>query len=102
VETVQLAEKNNIELITTALIGKSPDEIIAAFCIDETSQTLVSCPAGYAPTNCKYKEAIDTYRAHFDKKLVKIAYIMTAVALSFKRRQRLLGFLVKQYSAPSI
>ena len=71
VETVQLAQANNIELVTTALTGKSPDEIVANFSIDETTKTMAACPAGHAPTDCKYKENIDTYRAHFDKTTCK-------------------------------
>ena len=67
VEMARLAQENNIELVTTALIGKAPDVIIAEFAIDETARTIITCPAGYAPTDCKYKEIIDTYRAHFEK-----------------------------------
>jgi hypothetical protein len=67
VETAHLAEENNIELITTALIGKAPDELLADFSIDETTKTINSCPSGYKPDDCKYKEDTDTYRAHFDK-----------------------------------
>lgn len=89
VETVQLAQENNIELITTALIGKSPDEIIAAFSIDETSKTIASCPAGYAPTNCKYKETIDTYRAHFDKKTCENCLYHDRCAVVFQKKTAL-------------
>jgi len=67
VETAHLAEENNIELITTALIGKAPDELLADFSIDETTKTINSCPAGYKPDDCKYKEDTDTYRTHFYK-----------------------------------
>ena len=67
VEMAQLAQENNIELVTTALIGKAPDVIIAEFAIDETARTIITCPAGHAPADCKYKEIIDTYRAHFEK-----------------------------------
>jgi hypothetical protein len=67
IETAQLAQENNIELVTTALIGKAPDVIIAEFAIDETARTILTCPAGHTPTDCKYKENIDTYRAHFEK-----------------------------------
>jgi hypothetical protein len=67
VETVQLATENNIELITTSLVGKTPDELLADFSVDETAKTINFCPAGHKPTDCKYKENIDTYRAHFDK-----------------------------------
>jgi hypothetical protein len=67
VETAHLAEENNIELITTTLIGKAPNELLADFSIDETTKTINSCPSGYKPDDCKYKEDTDTYRAHFDK-----------------------------------
>jgi hypothetical protein len=59
------AEKNNIELVTTALLGEKPSEIVADFKIE--GNTIISCPAGHAPIGCKYNEDKEQYRAHFDK-----------------------------------
>jgi hypothetical protein len=61
----EAAEENNIELIITSLRGQKPPEIIADFLIEEN--VIQSCPAGHAPTDCKYNEEKGLYRAHFDK-----------------------------------
>ena len=64
-ETVALAAANNIELVPTALTGEKPPEIINDFTIE--NDEIKSCPAGYAPTDCRYNEEKGEYRAHFDK-----------------------------------
>lgn len=66
-ELVALAEQNHVNLVTTALIGKTPDPIMSEFAIDEESKTITSCPAGHAPISCQYKEKTDSYYAHFNK-----------------------------------
>jgi len=53
-ETEQLAQEKNIELVTTELIGKTPDEIMADFQINETAVTIAMFPAVHAPNDCKY------------------------------------------------
>ena len=69
-----LAAENNIELVPTALTGEKPPEIIAGFDIgkpgeadSDAAPTILKCPAGHAPIDCKYNETQDNYRAHFDK-----------------------------------
>lgn len=59
------AAENNMELVTTDLIGKKPQKSIADFHIE--NDAILSCPAGHAPMDCEYKEKRDMYRAHFDK-----------------------------------
>ncbi|MEA3423721.1 MAG: transposase [Bacillota bacterium] len=66
-ENVDLAEKNNIELITTALLGKSPDEIQAYFKIDSVKRKVLQCPAGKSPYKTSYYDKIEMYRASFNK-----------------------------------
>lgn len=66
-QLAELAEKNNINLVTTALIGKTPDPTMSEYEIDEKKQTIVRCPAGQAPTSCQYKVQTDSYYAHFNK-----------------------------------
>ena len=61
----QAAADHNIELVPTALTGQAPPRIINDFVIEEN--TIKSCPAGQVPIDCKYKEAKEQYRAHFDK-----------------------------------
>jgi hypothetical protein len=65
-ENFKLAQENNTLLVPTALTGEKPSEIIAGFDIKE--ETIVSCPAGHIPADCKYNPEKELYRAHFDKK----------------------------------
>ncbi|MFU0782653.1 MAG: hypothetical protein ACFWT2_06065 [Thermoanaerobacterium thermosaccharolyticum] len=48
IENIEL-KKNNIELITTALIGKLPDEIQSEFKLDEVTHEIIKCPKGEKP-----------------------------------------------------
>ena len=66
-QTQELAKEKNIQLITTALIGKSPDAVVADYVIDEEQHTLLRCPAGRSPQSCQYKVTQASYYAHFDK-----------------------------------
>lgn len=49
IENQTLAESKNVNLITTALTGKTPNEIIADFEFDENGTSVKKCPAGYTP-----------------------------------------------------
>jgi hypothetical protein len=64
-ENFEAAEANNIEFVPTALTGEKPPEMILEFKIED--QEIKSCPAGYAPIDCKYDAEKGQYRAHFDK-----------------------------------
>ena len=66
-ELMELAEKNQVNLVTTALIGKTPDPVMSEYVIDDKNQTIVKCPAGHAPISCQYKAQTDSYYAHFIK-----------------------------------
>ena len=66
-ELMALAEKKHVNLVTTALIGKTPDPVMSEFAIDEKTQTIASCPGGHAPVSCQYKVKTDSYYAHFNK-----------------------------------
>ena len=66
-ELMDLAEQNNVKLVTTTLIGKAPDPILSEYEIDEKKQVIVRCPAGHAPISCQYKAQTDSYYAHFNK-----------------------------------
>jgi hypothetical protein len=68
-ELIDLANQQNINLVTTALIGKTPDPLLSEFEIDEQNHQLRKCPAGHAPTSCQYKFQTDSYYAHFDKSI---------------------------------
>ena len=64
-ETIALAKEKNITLIPTALIGKSPDPLLAEFKINEIKHEIESCPAGQKPTDNNHIAKTDTYCAHF-------------------------------------
>ena len=68
-ELVDQARQQNINLITTALIGKTPDPLMSEYEIDEQHHQLRKCPAGHAPLNCQYKFQTDSYYAHFNKSI---------------------------------
>ena len=68
-QTVDLAKEKNIALITTALIGKSPDPLLSEFVIDEIDHVIESCPAGQKPLDNKYIVKTDCYCAHFNKSI---------------------------------
>jgi len=66
-EMMEIAEKNQVSLITTALIGKTPDPVMSEYVVDDKKQTIVKCPAGHAPISCQYKAQTDSYYVHFNK-----------------------------------
>jgi hypothetical protein len=64
-ENFEAAAQNNIELVTTNLIGEKPPEIVLEFHIED--EQIKTCPAGHAPKDCTYNTEKEIYRAHFDK-----------------------------------
>lgn len=68
-ENVELAAENNINLITTALIGKTPEIILSEFELDEATHEVIKCPLGNAPYKTSYYEKSELYRASFNKKI---------------------------------
>jgi len=68
VENIALAADNNIDLVTTALLGKSPDVVQADFQIDSEKRELTKCPAGNEPYKTSYYDTTGMYRASFNKK----------------------------------
>ncbi len=64
------AEKNNIKMIPTNLVGRNPSSEKTGyeqFDIDESNHIVNACPMHHAPTDSKFKKQV--YRAHFSKKL---------------------------------
>jgi hypothetical protein len=68
-ENVEHAGKNNIDLITTALIGKTPEMIQSEFVLNEATHEVVKCPLGNEPYKTSYYENSGLYRASFNKKV---------------------------------
>ena len=67
-ENVELASENNINLITTALIGKTPEIVLSEFELDEATHEVIKCPVGNIPYKTSYYEKTGLYRASFNKK----------------------------------
>jgi len=61
------ATEKNIQLITTALIGKLPDEVQAQFVLDTDHKKVIKCPAGQKPYKTRFYEKSETYRASFSQ-----------------------------------
>ena len=50
----KLASEKNVEIQTTSLTGKAPEDILADFQLNEEKTEVQSCPCGKEPTSCKY------------------------------------------------
>jgi len=66
-ENSALAEANNIILVTTAMAGPKPPEIIAGFVIDKENKSVLQCPAGNVPIRQSYNEKTGSYRVVMEK-----------------------------------
>jgi len=64
-ENTLMAEANNIDLVTTSLLGKAPDEVQAHFKLDTENHKVLRCPAGKKPYKTRYYQQTGTYRASF-------------------------------------
>lgn len=53
-DNVDLANRKNVELITTDLTGKPAPDIYADFEFSEDGRKVLRCPAGHAPKSCSY------------------------------------------------
>lgn len=78
------AKSNNIELITTALIGKSPDEVCAHFEIDQIEKQVICCPAGKHPYCTRHYEKTDMYRASMEKKTCQDCPLQNQCGVTFQ------------------
>jgi hypothetical protein len=63
----KLAQENNIKLITTALLGKSPDILQAKFEFDMEKKEVLKCPIGQMPYKTRYYETTGLFRVSFNK-----------------------------------
>lgn len=60
IKNVKLAAKSNIDLVTTALIGKTPKIIQSEFEINEATNKVVKCPSGKTPYKTSYLKKLST------------------------------------------
>ena len=64
-DNVELAKSKNIDLVTTALIGKDAPDTFADFQYNEDGTRLERCSAGYAPLKCYYTERTKQVKVTF-------------------------------------
>lgn len=64
-ENVNSAKKKGVELITAGLSGKDPDVVMGEFKLTEDGTKVLSCPMGYEPEKCSYREKDNMCRAKF-------------------------------------
>jgi hypothetical protein len=60
-----LASQKNINLVTTSLTGKDPDEIFSKFELNEEGNQVLRCPEGHAPIKTTYYPKTGMCRALF-------------------------------------
>ncbi|MBQ8996237.1 MAG: transposase [Oscillospiraceae bacterium] len=63
----EYAKENNIELVSTDLVGRKPKEILADFEMNEDGTSVLHCPAGYSPKSCSYNEKEEKINMSFRK-----------------------------------
>jgi hypothetical protein len=63
----ELAEKKNVKLVTTDLVGRKPNEIEADFIFNDDGTEVLQCPAGHTPKSCNYIEQHNTCRISFHR-----------------------------------
>ena len=80
------AAQNNIELVTTALLGKVPNPIQGEFIIDSDKQEVLECPAGNSPYKTSYYNETGMYRASFDKKTCESCPFNTQCGVKFQQK----------------
>jgi len=94
-ERVDQASQQNINLVTTALIGKTPDPLMSEFEIDEQTHQLQKCPSGHAPISCQYKFQTDSYYAHFDKSICMTCPQRKHCGVKFQKKTGLIHISAK-------
>jgi hypothetical protein len=63
----ELAQANNIILVTTAMTGPKPPEVFADFEIDNEGSRVLRCPAGFEPLRQGFSQTTSTYRIVMEK-----------------------------------
>ena len=67
VELQNKAKEKGINLVTTALTGKEPEDITADFELNEDGTAVVKCPKEHCPVESTYYESNGMIRAKFNK-----------------------------------
>jgi hypothetical protein len=94
-EMMALAKQNHVNLVTTALIGKTPDPIMSGYVLDDAKQTIDRCPAGYTPISCQYKDTTASIYAHFNKGTCSTCPLRRHCGVKFQKKTGLVHISVK-------
>lgn len=68
-DNTKLAKDKNIDLITTALIGRNAPDVLADFEFNEDGTKLLKCTVGHSPKSCSYTKQTKQVSVSFDRKL---------------------------------
>jgi len=85
-ENHEQASQNNIELVTTALIGKTPNPVQGDFIINADGHEVTRCPAGNKPYKSRYYEKSAMYRASFNKKTCEQCPLSDQCGVKFQKK----------------
>jgi hypothetical protein len=66
-EAARAAEEKNVNLFTTNLTGKLPDESMADFELSEDGKSVLKCPKGYVPYSCTWDDKRERFKLAFSK-----------------------------------
>ncbi len=80
------AREKNIQLVTTALIGKPPEEVQADFVLDTVYKKMIQCPAGEKPYKTRFYEKTGTYRASFQKGTCEECPLRDKCGVAFQKK----------------
>lgn len=94
-ENVAAAMKNNINLVTTTLLGKDPNKVQAGFEIDETTHSITKCPGGHTPTKSCYYPKYGLYRSNFDKSICEQCQYKDKCGIKFQKNSAFILISVK-------
>ena len=68
-DNTKLAKEKNIDLITTALIGRDAPDVLADFIFNDDGTKLLKCAAGHSPRNCNYTKRTKQVSVSFDREI---------------------------------
>lgn len=82
----ELAEKKNIEFVTTNLTGRETEDILGDFEYNEDGTKVTKCPGGHVPKSCSYNPSTGQCTVSFYKsQCTKCPYYKQCHPKTFKR-----------------
>lgn len=94
------AEKQNIRLIPSGIVGREPKGDYSAFEIDEGKHTVLRCPQGKVPIHQQFKKRI--YKAYFSKEDCQACPYRSECPVSEQERRYMLKVAETQYHTSKV